>query len=111
LSRFVDNVLDFGGVFDLHVAKFLGVKDLTTFKAFDEFDVVVPRDDSNSGMSAGGRHCFWYGALIPLFPADCSRLFEDCKLNFGTLWGDLTRQWARREAKDAVVWVSASDVY
>jgi len=35
-----------GGFFDLHVAKFVGVKDVATFQTLDKLTVFVPGNDT-----------------------------------------------------------------
>jgi hypothetical protein len=57
----------FGGLFDLHVAKLFGVKDLATIQALDEFGVFVPGNYAYPGVSAGGCHRSWYGWKKVLF--------------------------------------------
>lgn len=46
------------GFFDLHVVKFLGVKDFATFQTLNEFSVIVPGDDTYSWMFANRCHRF-----------------------------------------------------
>jgi hypothetical protein len=58
-SAIFGDVLIFGGLFNLHVAELLGVKDLATLQALDKFGVIVPGDNSHSGMFAGDRHLSW----------------------------------------------------
>jgi hypothetical protein len=55
-SGVVGDVFGSGGVFDLHVAKFLRVEDLATLKALNELVVFMPGNDPDPGMSAGGGH-------------------------------------------------------
>jgi hypothetical protein len=49
----------FGGLFNLHVTKLFGVKDLATILALDIFSVIVPGNDAYSGVFAGGCHWSW----------------------------------------------------
>jgi hypothetical protein len=58
-SVFFCHVLWFSGFFNLHVAEFLGVKDLATLQALDKLCVFVPGNDSYPGMLAGGCHRLW----------------------------------------------------
>jgi len=73
------NALCFGGVFDLHVAELLGVKNLATLQTLDKLHVFVPGDDSNLGMSAGGSHRSRFSFEIVLLPPDCSRFSSNAK--------------------------------
>jgi|SRR5580658_6404417 hypothetical protein len=73
------NALCFGGVFDLHVAELLGVKNLATLQTLDKLHVFVPGDDSNLGMSAGGSHRSRFSVEIMLLPPDCSRFSSNAK--------------------------------
>ena len=43
-------------VFNLHIAKLFGIEDLATFQALDVLGVVVPGNDPDLGVSAGGCH-------------------------------------------------------
>jgi hypothetical protein len=43
-------------VFNLHIAKLFGIEDLATFQALDILGVVVPGNDPDLGVSAGGCH-------------------------------------------------------
>ena len=56
---FVLGVLGFSSLFNLHVTKLFGVKDLATFLAFDKLCVFMPGDDSDPGVFAGGCHLSW----------------------------------------------------
>jgi hypothetical protein len=86
----VRNFLWFGGFLDLHVAKFLGVKDVATLQALDKFGVFVPGNDTYPGVLADGCHRFGLGVDTFLFPQDCSgdfnfleRLFVESLLRRG----------------------------
>jgi hypothetical protein len=46
----------FDGLFNLHIAEFVGVKDIATIQALDKLAVFMPGDDSYSGMLANGGH-------------------------------------------------------
>jgi hypothetical protein len=43
-------------VFNLHIAKFFGIEDLATLQALDILSVVVPGNDPDLWVSAGGCH-------------------------------------------------------
>ena len=43
-------------VFNLHIAKLFGIEDLATLQALDILGVVVPGNDPDLGVSAGGCH-------------------------------------------------------
>ena len=58
-SRIVRRRFCFSSVFNLHVAKFLGVEDFATVQALDELGVLVTGNDSNPGMSARAGHCLY----------------------------------------------------
>ena len=60
VSVFVQGVLWFGGFFNLHVPKLLGVKDLATLQALDKLGVFVPGNDTYPGVLADGCHCFGF---------------------------------------------------
>jgi len=46
----------FGGLFDCHVLKLLGIKDIATFQAFNKFGVFMSGDNSYSRVFAGSSH-------------------------------------------------------
>jgi hypothetical protein len=50
----------FDGLFNLHIAKFIGVKDIATLQAFDILGVVMPGNDAYLGVFADGCHRSWY---------------------------------------------------
>jgi len=75
--QFVLGFLWFGGLFNLHVAELVGVKDLATLQALDIFGVFVPGNDSYPGVFADGGHRFGIGLDKLLFPPDCSGLFHN----------------------------------
>jgi hypothetical protein len=56
VSDIVRGVLRFGGFFDFHVAKLLGIKDFATIQTLDEFRVFVPGHNTYSRVFAGGGH-------------------------------------------------------
>jgi hypothetical protein len=62
-SIFVCHVLWFSGFFNLHIAEFLGVKDLATLQALDKLGVFVPGNDSYPGVLADGCHRFGFVGL------------------------------------------------
>ena len=59
LSRtlgFVRQLLASNSVFNLHIAKFFGVEDFAALQALDVLSVVVPGNDPDFGVFAGGCH-------------------------------------------------------
>ena len=44
------------GLFNLHVAKFVGVKDLSAVQALDKFDVVLARHHADLGVLTDRIH-------------------------------------------------------
>jgi len=62
-----------GGFLDLHIAKFFGIEDLATLQALDILCVVVPGNDPDLGMFAGGCHRSMCLELLLLFPRCDSR--------------------------------------
>lgn len=75
-SGLVRNVLGFGGVFNLHIVEFFGIKDLATLQTLNKLSVFVPRDDSNLGMSAGGSHRSSFFSRNKAFLLQIYRRFE-----------------------------------
>jgi hypothetical protein len=51
-------VFRFGGLFNLHVVKLIGIKDIATFQTLDVFRVFMSGDNSNPRVFAGGSHRF-----------------------------------------------------
>ncbi|SPE18325.1 hypothetical protein SBA5_150059 [Candidatus Sulfotelmatomonas gaucii] len=43
-------------VFNLHIAKLFGIEDLATLQALNKLAVIVPGNDPDLGVSAGGCH-------------------------------------------------------
>jgi hypothetical protein len=62
-----------GGFFDLHIAKFFGIEYLATLQALDIFGVVVPGNDPDLGVFAGGCHRSICRELLRLFRSCDSR--------------------------------------
>jgi hypothetical protein len=69
----------FGGLFNLHVAKLLGVKDLATILALDIFGVIMPGNYAYPGVSAGGCHRSWCCWEKSTLAPDCIGIFPYLK--------------------------------
>jgi hypothetical protein len=72
----VGRVLGFDGFFDLHIAEFIGVKDLATILALDKLTVFVTGDDADFRVFAGACHFSGKRLNLELFPPDCSLKFD-----------------------------------
>ncbi|HWG21017.1 MAG TPA: hypothetical protein VG225_10860 [Terracidiphilus sp.] len=59
------------GLFNLHIAKFFGIKDFATLQAFNELDVVMPGDDAHSRVFADGGHGSSFVLDSSGFPKGC----------------------------------------
>ena len=70
----VGNVFCFGGIFNLHIAELLGVKNLATLQTLDKFRVFVPGDDSHFGVSAGAKHRSSFQLKSRISPAESTEL-------------------------------------
>jgi hypothetical protein len=79
--------------FNLHIAEFVGVKDLAAFQAFDILHVFLAGDDTDSGVFAGDRHLGFLtvlrrrplrqivSSLGPLSKWDLIKIFQDQPLD------------------------------
>ena len=74
--------LELIGLFNCHVVKFFGVKDVTTFQALDVFCVLVTGDNSDPRVFAGGSHC-GIRVSVDSLSADCNDLFCIFKRQIG----------------------------
>jgi hypothetical protein len=72
----------FGGLFNLHVAKLFGVKDLATIQALDKLTVIVPGNDAYPGVFADGCHRSLYRWEKVLFPPNSIGIFPHLKTDF-----------------------------
>ena len=61
LGKVAGRFLRFGGLFNLHIAELLGVKDFATLQAFDKFHVIMPGNDAYLRVFADGCHLFGVG--------------------------------------------------
>ena len=65
--------LSFDGFFDLHIAEFVRVENLSTFHAFDILHVFLTGDDTDSRVFAGDRHLgFVDRSFQEAFAPDCT---------------------------------------
>jgi hypothetical protein len=62
-------------LFNLHIAKFVGVENFATFDAFHIFHVFLAGDDTNSWVFAEARHSVLNQSFAESFPPDCTEPF------------------------------------